>query len=330
MGIGPAPATQKVLALTGLTMDQIDVIELNEAFAAQGLAVLRLLGVQDDDRPDRGEPGEPARTALGGLEQSVDGLQKSIGLTRLCPSHDALQMRALGKCWPTPEMKAGDMSMLVLVMFSGGQPCYLQVGGQFLDGLGIAPFGHEQHAPGIGVCGQGDVAVASGARGLVNGQCRDLRVLGQGAGYLHVFLAHRQHPVRRLAHDARDGGKRHLARQHQDEGFKQQGKAIESAGKVRLHQTYRTIGQLHARCAHLQMAFVLKEVQMPVGLGHRVMHRMRSLMTRNTEASAGLEVDPHRQGLGAFIKLKRRNKPRIRDPEGRFKQLGSHGFVVQG
>ena len=49
MGIGPAPATQKVLALTGLTIDQMDVIELNEAFAAQGLAVLRLLGLQDDD-----------------------------------------------------------------------------------------------------------------------------------------------------------------------------------------------------------------------------------------------------------------------------------------
>ena len=49
MGIGPAPATQKVLALTGLTLDQLDVIELNEAFAAQGLAVLRLLGLRDDD-----------------------------------------------------------------------------------------------------------------------------------------------------------------------------------------------------------------------------------------------------------------------------------------
>ena len=49
MGIGPAPATQKVLALTGLRIDQMDVIELNEAFAAQGLAVLRLLGLQDDD-----------------------------------------------------------------------------------------------------------------------------------------------------------------------------------------------------------------------------------------------------------------------------------------
>ena len=49
MGIGPAPATQKVLAQTGLTLAQLDVIELNEAFAAQGLAVLRQLGLQDDD-----------------------------------------------------------------------------------------------------------------------------------------------------------------------------------------------------------------------------------------------------------------------------------------
>jgi acetyl-CoA acyltransferase len=49
MGIGPAPATQKVLALTGLKLEQLDVIELNEAFAAQGLAVLRMLGLKDDD-----------------------------------------------------------------------------------------------------------------------------------------------------------------------------------------------------------------------------------------------------------------------------------------
>ena len=49
MGIGPAPATQKVLAQTGLTLAQMDVIELNEAFASQGLAVLRQLGLADDD-----------------------------------------------------------------------------------------------------------------------------------------------------------------------------------------------------------------------------------------------------------------------------------------
>jgi 3-oxoadipyl-CoA thiolase len=48
MGIGPVPAVKKVLALTGLTLDQMDVIELNEAFAAQALAVLRALGLPDD------------------------------------------------------------------------------------------------------------------------------------------------------------------------------------------------------------------------------------------------------------------------------------------
>ena len=49
MGIGPAPATRKVLELAGLRLAQMDVIELNEAFAAQGLAVLRELGLDDDD-----------------------------------------------------------------------------------------------------------------------------------------------------------------------------------------------------------------------------------------------------------------------------------------
>lgn len=48
MGIGPGPATRKVLELTGLSLDQMDVIELNEAFASQSLAVLRELGLPDD------------------------------------------------------------------------------------------------------------------------------------------------------------------------------------------------------------------------------------------------------------------------------------------
>ncbi len=50
MGIGPVPAVQKLLQQTGMTLSQMDVIELNEAFAAQGLAVLRQLGIADNDR----------------------------------------------------------------------------------------------------------------------------------------------------------------------------------------------------------------------------------------------------------------------------------------
>ena len=49
MGIGPVPASQKLMARLGMTQDQFDVIELNEAFASQGLAVLRELGIADED-----------------------------------------------------------------------------------------------------------------------------------------------------------------------------------------------------------------------------------------------------------------------------------------
>jgi acetyl-CoA acetyltransferase family protein len=83
MGIGPVPATRKVLELTGLTLDDMDVIELNEAFAAQSLACTRELGLDDDDpriNPNGGaialghplgcSGGRLATTALCELERS--------------------------------------------------------------------------------------------------------------------------------------------------------------------------------------------------------------------------------------------------------------------
>ena len=90
MGIGPAPASQKVLALTGLTLAQMDVIELNEAFAAQGLAVLRLLGLQDDDprvNPNGGAIalGHPLGASGARLTMTaVHQLQKTGGRYALC------------------------------------------------------------------------------------------------------------------------------------------------------------------------------------------------------------------------------------------------------
>jgi len=90
MGIGPAPATHKVLALTGLSLDQLDVIELNEAFAAQGLAVLRQLGLPDDD--PRVNPwggaialGHPLGASGARLvTTAVNQLQRSGGRYALC------------------------------------------------------------------------------------------------------------------------------------------------------------------------------------------------------------------------------------------------------
>ncbi|MEO7635575.1 MAG: 3-oxoadipyl-CoA thiolase [Sphingomicrobium sp.] len=83
MGIGPAPASEKLLKRLGLTFDQLDVIELNEAFAAQGLAVLRQLKIADDDprvNPNGGAIalGHPlgmsgARLALTATEQLQRG-----------------------------------------------------------------------------------------------------------------------------------------------------------------------------------------------------------------------------------------------------------------
>jgi len=90
MGIGPAPATRKVLALTGLTLAQIDVIELNEAFAAQGLAVLRDLGIADDDprvNPNGGAIalGHPLGASGARLATTaVNQLQRSGGRYALC------------------------------------------------------------------------------------------------------------------------------------------------------------------------------------------------------------------------------------------------------
>jgi len=90
MGIGPAPATQKVLALTGLKLEQIDVIELNEAFAAQGLAVLRMLGLPDDDsrvNPNGGAIalGHPLGASGARLATTaVNQLQRTGGRYALC------------------------------------------------------------------------------------------------------------------------------------------------------------------------------------------------------------------------------------------------------
>jgi len=90
MGMGPAPATQKLLAQTGISLAQLDVIELNEAFAAQGLAVLRQLGVADDDarvNPNGGAIALGHPLGASGarlLTTAVNQLHRSGGRYALC------------------------------------------------------------------------------------------------------------------------------------------------------------------------------------------------------------------------------------------------------
>ncbi|HUN91742.1 MAG TPA: 3-oxoadipyl-CoA thiolase [Burkholderiaceae bacterium] len=90
MGMGPAPATRRVMALTGLALARMDVIELNEAFAAQGLAVLRDLGIADDDprvNPNGGAIalGHPLGASGARLvATAVNQLQRTHGRYALC------------------------------------------------------------------------------------------------------------------------------------------------------------------------------------------------------------------------------------------------------
>lgn len=90
MGIGPVPAVQKVLALTGLSLSQMDWIELNEAFAAQGLAVLRQLGLQDNDarvNPNGGAIALGHPLGMSGarlVTTAMYQLQRSGGRYALC------------------------------------------------------------------------------------------------------------------------------------------------------------------------------------------------------------------------------------------------------
>ncbi len=90
MGIGPVPATRKVLDIAGLTLDQMDVIELNEAFAAQGLACMRELGLKDDDprvNPNGGAIalGHPLGASGARLvATAINQLHKTNGRYALC------------------------------------------------------------------------------------------------------------------------------------------------------------------------------------------------------------------------------------------------------
>ena len=90
MGIGPVPAVQKLLAQTGLRIGDFDVVELNEAFAAQGLAVLRQLGLPDEAEhvnPNGGAIAFGHPLGMSGIRlvlTAIRQLQRTGGRRALC------------------------------------------------------------------------------------------------------------------------------------------------------------------------------------------------------------------------------------------------------
>jgi len=120
---------------------------------------------------------------------------------------------------------------------------------------------------------------------------------------VHVASAHGKYPVLRLTHDATDSPEGHLLGQHQDQRLEQQREAVESTREVRIDLPHGAMWQPDSRYPNLQMALVLKEVQVPIGLGHRVVHGMLPRVPIDREPRPSLEVNLHRQPLGRLVEL---------------------------
>lgn len=153
------------------------------------------------------------------------------------------------------------------------------------------------------------------------GQCPGIRVVSKTTDRIYMLFGLGQDPQARFTHNGRHSLRRHLSSRCQVKGFKQQGEPIDAPSKCRLNQSHRSVRQLYARCAHLQMTPLLKEVQVPLLISHCVVHRMSTTTTQVTQATACLEVDQRRQSLGTFTKLHRRSAQWISDSQRRFNKL---------
>ena len=132
-------------------------------------------------------------------------------------------------------------------------------------------------------------------------------------------------PIGRDTDDAGNRREGHLRREHHDQSLEKQGEARKLAGEWRFDEMNRPIGQLHARGPHFEHTFVLEEVEMPIGLDHRIMHRMRAADPFHGEAGPCGEVDLHRQDLAGFHELDPGDAPRRRNAQCRLEQLVVHG-----
>ena len=125
-------------------------------------------------------------------------------------------------------------------------------------------------------------------------ECRPphLAEVGRTDRLVHVPLAQRHEPVDRQSTDARGAREGRLPCQQQHERLEQQREAGELAtpGRGDLHDF--AVGQLHPRKAHLELALVLEEIQVPVGLGDRVVHRMHPCLRGYGKTAADLGIDP--------------------------------------
>jgi hypothetical protein len=173
--------------------------------------------------------------------------------------------------------------------------------------------------------------VATSARSFVNGHRGDFGQVSRGRGQVHVTITDGLHAIPRQVHQTGYRRKCHLPAQRQHERFKQQRKAIQLAHPVGFCQPHRAVRQAHARHPDLEIAFVLKEVQVPQPLDLRVVHRVLAGDAGVGEAAAGNKVHGNRELPFGRVKVDALHVPRGIDSQGGFKELIRHvRFVSQG
>ena len=202
-----------------------------------------------------------------------------------------------------------------------------QVRLQRLDGGGDLALDHEDHASSgrirIGIREERHVLVTLGPGGLIECHPPHLPEVGRPHPLVHILLAQRHDRGDRKSADVRGARKARLARQ-QHERLEQQREAREFAapGRGDLHDL--AVGQLHPRHLHLELALVLEEVQLPVGLRDGLVHRMLAGLPGHGKAAADLEVDTDFQLPLARLEVHPGDKPGTADAQCRLEDLLSN------
>ncbi len=204
-----------------------------------------------------------------------------------------------------------------------------QVRGERLDGRRVLALGHEDHSPPcrirVRIGEERHVLLSLGAGSLIECHPPYFAEISFAERLVHVARAQRHHPVNREPTDARGARKGRLARQKQHECLKQQREAGELARPGRDDLDDFAVGQLHPRHAHRQVALVLEEVQVPVGLRHRVVDRVLPGLPRHGKAAADLEIHPDAERALLLIKAHPGDKPGRADAQGCLEDLlGDH------
>src|ERR1017187_6165728 len=196
-----------------------------------------------------------------------------------------------------------------------------QVFGKRFDSLGVFPVSDEDDLALIGIGDQSQIFLAALFGGLVDGDRVELGQVHSINGQINVLGTNGVHAMPGFARYPRYGCERHLLGQHENKSLEQQGEAGQLADPSRLNQSDLAIRQFYSRNTDFEIAFMLKEVEMPVTLGLRIVDRMDTISARVSKPAAGDKIDFDSQALSVGIEVDALNVPRIHNTQSSFEYL---------